>query len=206
MLRTMSAADDHLPARRGELESVIAARLREYRLSAGISLAELSAQSGVSKAMLSKIENANTSCSLSTLSRLADALQIPVTALFRGIDLESEAVFTPAGQGARIVRRGSNLGHLYQLLGALRGEHKRLEPLLVTLTEKTEVFPQFQHAGTEFLYMLEGAMVYSHGQASYEMHPGDALIFDGGSPHGPERLITLPIRFLSVTGFGGTGA
>lgn len=56
---------------------------------------------------------------------------------------------------------------------------------------------------SKFLYMLDGIMVYSHGQASYEMHSGDALILDGGSPHGPAQLLALPARFLSVTGFSG---
>jgi transcriptional regulator with XRE-family HTH domain len=198
------AHDGALPedAPSGHLEDVIALRVREFRLAKGISLAELARLTGMSKAMLSKIENAQTSCSLSSLARLADALAVPVTALFRGLDAEREAVYTPHGHGAQIVRRGSNVGHLYQLLGALRGEHKRLEPLLVTLTEASEVFPLFQHAGTEFLYMLEGVMVYGHGQARYEMHPGDSLVFDGEGPHGPAELVELPIRFLTVTGYG----
>lgn len=162
----------------------------------------LAEQTGMSKAMLSKIENAQTSCSLSTLARLADALEVPVTALFRGVEAEREAVFVPAGHGARIVRRGSNVGHLYEQLGSLRGEHKRIEPLLVTLTEASEVFPLFQHAGTEFLYMLDGVMTYGHGTSRYEMSPGDSLQFDGEGPHGPIELKQLPIRFLSVTAYG----
>lgn len=194
------AAQDETPS--GHLEDVIAMRVRELRLAKGISLAELARLTGMSKAMLSKIENAQTSCSLSSLARLADALAVPVTALFRGLDAEREAVHTPAGHGAQIARRGSNVGHLYQLLGALRGEHKRLEPLLVTLTEASEVFPLFQHPGTEFLYMLDGVMVYGHGQARYEMRPGDSLVLDGEGPHGPAELVELPIRFLAVTAYG----
>ena len=192
----------HDDAPTGHLEDIIALRVREFRLAQGISLAELARLTGMSKAMLSKVENAQTSCSLASLARLAEALAVPVTALFRGLDAEREAVFTPAGHGSQIARRGSNVGHLYQLLGSLRGEHKRLEPLLVTLTEASEVFPLFQHPGTEFLHMLEGAMVYGHGEARYEMQPGDSLIFDGEGPHGPAELVELPIRFLSVTGYG----
>ncbi|MCG7206588.1 XRE family transcriptional regulator [Streptomyces arenae] len=184
------------------LEVVIGRQVREYRTAAGLSIAEMAARVGVSKAMLSKIENAQTSCSLTTLGRLATGLGIPVTALFRGVDADREAVFVLAGQGARIVRRGSRVGHLYELLGALRGPHKRMEAVLVTLTEQSEVFPLFQHPGTELLYMLEGEMVYGHGEASYTMRPGDALQLDGEGPHGPQELVTLPIRFLSVTAFG----
>ena len=186
----------------GALEEHIAARAREYRIAKGWTMTALAREVGMSKAMLSKIENAQTSPSLSILVRLAAALEIPVTALFRGADAEREAVYTPAGHGAQIVRRGSNIGHVYRMLGALRGEHKRIEPLLCTLTEASEVFPVFQHAGTEFLYMLEGVMVYVHGQARYEMGPGDSLIFDGEAPHGPEALVELPVTFITVTGYG----
>jgi transcriptional regulator with XRE-family HTH domain len=189
----------HVP---GELEAIIAAHTREYRIAKGLTMASLAQRVGMSKAMLSKIENAQTSSSLSVLSRLAAALEIPVTALFRGIDSDREAVFTPAGHGAEIVRRGSNVGHLYRMLGQLRGQGKRLEPLLCTLTEVSEVFPLFQHPGTEFIYMLDGVMRYVHGEARYEMHAGDSLIFDGEGPHGPEELVQLPITFLTVTGYG----
>nr|MDT0665022.1 cupin domain-containing protein [Micromonospora sp. DSM 115978] len=64
------------------------------------------------------------------------------------------------------------------------------------------VFPLFQHEGTEFLFMLDGVMVYGHGESRYTMRPGDAMMFDGQGPHGPVSLIELPIRFLSVTAYG----
>jgi transcriptional regulator with XRE-family HTH domain len=189
----------------GALEAVIAMRVREYRQLSRLTVAGMAERVGISKAMLSKIENAQTSCSLTTLARLAAGLEVPVTALFRGVDAEREAVFVPAGRGAQIVRRGSKVGHEYVLLGALRGAHKRMEALLVVLTESSEVFPLFQHAGTELIYMLEGEMVYQHGSARYPMRPGDALQLDGEGPHGPASLVDLPIRFLSVTAFGEGG-
>jgi DNA-binding XRE family transcriptional regulator/quercetin dioxygenase-like cupin family protein len=202
---------DHGPAARevdqpapedGRLERAIATQVRRLRQGAGQTVSEMAVQAGISKAMLSKIENAQTSCSLTTLARLADALDVPVTALFRGADTECEAVFTPAGAGARIVQRGSRVGHDYVLLGALRGPHKRMEAHLVTLTERSEVFPLFQHPGTELLFMLEGEMVYGHGEASYRMRPGDALQLDGEGVHGPQELVEVPIRFLSVVAYG----
>lgn len=186
----------------GDLERAIAAQVRAYRQLAGVTLADMADRVGISKAMLSKIENAQTSCSLTTLARLAAGLDVPVTALFRGVDVEREAVFVPAGNGAQIVRRGSRQGHQYELLGALRGPHKRMEAVLVTLTEASEVFPLFQHPGTELLYMLTGEMVYGHGDARYTMRPGDALQFDGEGTHGPEELHELPVRFLAVTAYG----
>ena len=205
------AAPDHGPAAReiniptpdeGRLERAIATQVRARRHAAGLTLADMAERTGISKPMLSKIENAQTSCSLTTVARLADALDVPVTSLFRGADTPREAVFTPAGAGARIVQRGTRVGHDYTLLGALRGPHKRMEAHLVTLTERSEEFPLFQHPGTELLYMLDGEMVYSHGEADYTLRPGDALQLDGEGAHGPKELCSLPIHFLSVVAYG----
>ena len=44
-------------------------------------------------------------------------------------------------------------------------------------------------------------MIYSHGEAHYTMSPGDALQFDGEGAHGPEKLLQLPAKFLSVTAY-----
>jgi DNA-binding XRE family transcriptional regulator len=182
----------------GKLEQVIATQLRRYRTSHGLSSAELAARAGLSKAMISKIETASTSCSLTTLQRLADGLKIPVTALFRGADTDRDATFTKSGQGSLTVRSGTQHGHEYRVLGTLKGRTDALEPTLVTLTDASDVFPLFQHPGTEFIYMLAGRMVYGHGQYEYTMEPGDSLLLDGEGPHGPLELQELPIQFLAV--------
>lgn len=189
------------PPTGGDLEAAIARQVRALRRASGLSVGEMATKVGISKAMLSKIENAQTSCSLSTLARLAAGLDVPVTSLFRGADTVREAVYVPAGSGAVIVGRGTRIGHHYELLGSLRGQHKRLEPVLVTLTDASEVYPRFQHAGTELLYMLEGVMVYGHGDAEYTLRPGDSLLLDGEGIHGPNELVRLPIRFLAVTAY-----
>jgi transcriptional regulator with XRE-family HTH domain len=173
--------------------------VRARRQAIGLSVGQLAERSSISKGMLSKIENAQTSPSLSTIERLATALDMPVTSLFRGLAEERDAVFVKAGTGPEIVRQGTRAGHVYQLLGSLRGPDKRLEPLLVSLTERNEIFPQFQHPGVELLYMLDGVMEYGYGKQTYRMERGDTLQFEGDSPHGPSRLIRLPIRFLSIT-------
>lgn len=188
-----------------ELEAAIGLNVRRLRHQAGLSVSDMAARVGISKAMMSKIENAQTSCSLGTLRRLAAAFDVPVTSLFRGADTERAAVFVKAGTGARIAREGTKEGHEYELLGSLRGEHKRLECLHVTLSEKSETYPLFQHPGTEFIFMLEGVMDYSHSRTVYRLEPGDSMQLDGEGAHGPVDLVELPIRFLSVIAFPEVG-
>jgi transcriptional regulator with XRE-family HTH domain len=193
-----SDSDEGQSAHAGKLEQIIAAQVRQYRLIQNMSSAELAARTGLSKAMVSKIESASTSCSLTTLQRLADGLKIPVTALFRGVDTDRDASFTKAGEGSRSVRSGTQHGHEYRVLGTLKGRTDTIEPTLVTLTDASDVFPLFQHPGTEFIYVLSGTMVYGHGAYEYTLEPGDSLLMDGEGPHGPLELIDLPIRFLAV--------
>jgi transcriptional regulator with XRE-family HTH domain/mannose-6-phosphate isomerase-like protein (cupin superfamily) len=190
------------PAAPAQLEAVIGWRVRSRAREIGLSSSELADRVGLSRAMISKIENAQVSPSLATITRLADALDVPVTSLFQGLDEERDALFTRAGGGPELGRPGTRSGHRYQLLGSMRGPAKRMEPMLVTLTSESEVFPLYQHAGTEFLYVLEGEMDYGYAGATYQMAPGDSLQFDGEAAHGPVRLTRLPVRFLSVTAYG----
>lgn len=181
------------------ITQAIGGRLREERRRLGLTLQEVALRTGMSLGMISKIENAQTSASLRTLARLSQALEVPITTFFRGLEEERDASYVPAGEGIELVRLGTRHGHRYELLAAAKGAQRRVQPFLVTLTEQAESFPLFQHLGVEFLYALEGSFAYRYGRHTYEMDPGDSLMFDGQVPHGPERLNVLPIRFLSIT-------
>jgi transcriptional regulator with XRE-family HTH domain len=181
-----------------KLELAIGREIRAFRKKMDLSIAELAKLAGLSTGMLSKIENGNASPSLATLQAISRALNIPVTAFFRKFEEERDASYVRSGEGLVIERRGTRAGHEYRLLGHSVGKSISVEPYLITLTEASEVFPLFQHPGMEFIYMLEGEMIYMHGDKSYSLTPGDSLFFDADAPHGPEELQRLPIRFLSV--------
>lgn len=185
------------------LEVSIGREVRTFRNKLGITASDLARSAGLSLGMLSKIENGVTSASLTTLQRLSHALGVPVTALFRRFEERRDAVFVSAGNGLLIERRGTRAGHQYQLLGHTGGISGSVvvEPYLITLTHQSDVFPLFQHAGLELIYLLEGEVVYRHADKLYPMKPGDSLFFDADAPHGPEELVKLPIRFLSVISY-----
>ena len=50
--------------------------------------------------------------------------------------------------------------------------------------------------------MLEGSLRYRHGEESFVLRAGDTLTFSGDVPHGPQTLLKLPIRFLSIIVYG----
>lgn len=172
--------------------------MRRLRQALDVTLSDLSRSAGLSVGMLSKIENGQTSPSLSTLKALAQALNVPISVFFQDFEERSDCSFVSAGQGLRIDRRGTRAGHVYELLGHSLRSATRIEPFLITIDPGGEPYAAFQHPGHEFIYMLSGRITYRHGERSYDLGPGDALFFDALAPHGPEALPELPARFLSI--------
>ncbi|WP_227269690.1 helix-turn-helix domain-containing protein [Roseobacter weihaiensis] len=190
-------------AREKVLEIAIGREVRSHRRQKDITVAELSANTGLSIGMLSKIENGNTSPSLTTLQTLANALSVPLTAFFKGFEEKREAVHTKAGEGVELEREGTRANHQYNLLGHIGSNASGVivEPYLITLSDKSDVFPTFQHGGIEMIYMLEGEVDYRHGDNVFKMQPGDTLFFDADAPHGPEVLVKLPAKYLAVISY-----
>lgn len=180
------------------LEVALGKKVRALRRRADLTAMELARQAQISVATVSKIEKGSVSTSLSTLKALAQALNVPIAEFFSEVEDRRDCSVVPAGQGLSIDRRGTQAGHRYELLGhALRGSTV-VEPYLITLSEEAETFSRFRHRGTEFLFMLEGVIRYRHGDNCHRLGPGDAMLFDSAALHGPEELLQLPARFLSV--------
>jgi len=185
------------------LEVAIGREVRAHRRKQEITVADLSETTGLSIGMLSKIENGNTSPSLTTLQTLANALSVPITTFFRGFEETRGAVHTKSGEGVELKREGTRANHQYNLLGHIGANSSGVivEPYMITLTAESDVFPTFQHGGIETIYMLEGEVNYRHGEQSYALKPGDTLFFDADAPHGPEELVSLPARYLSIISY-----
>ena len=182
-----------------KLEQYIGMKVKQKRAEQGLKITDVARIAGISQGMVSKIENAQVSTSLDTLHRLCDAIGLSISQLFSDYDRPTgSAQLVKAGEGMEVVRRGTEKGHTYQLLSYHRGQKKSYDPFLITMDDASEVFPTFSHPGQEFIYLLEGRILYRHGNQLYEMHPGDALSFDGEIPHGPEQLLDVPIKLLSV--------
>lgn len=191
-------ADSGDSATAEEVCIAVGLRVRELRTAMGLTMANFAEKVGISLGMLSKIEHGQTAPSLQTLARLANAAEVPLTALFRGLDEEHDIVIIRDGEGHEIVHEGTGDGRHYFDLGSLRGPQRVIEPMLTTLNNPDETFPLYQHAGIEFIHMLEGAMVYGYGSGRHEISAGDTMQFHGEVAHGPVKLVELPVRFLAI--------
>lgn len=180
------------------LERALGAKIRMIRRERDLSVSDLSSAANISAGMLSKIENGQISPSLSTLQSIAGALNVSLSLLFAASEQRRDCSFVRAKQGVVIERRGTKAGHVYQLLGHVIGGDVVVEPYMITLQEEAEPFTAFQHAGMEFIYMLTGEVIYRHGDNAYRLRAGDSILFDSSALHGPEKLVKLPMTYLSI--------
>lgn len=189
------------------LGGYVGASLKRRRQAQRLTIQDVAELAAISRGMLSRIENGQATPSLETLARVCKAIGLSLSALFKDHDIpDGHARHVPAGKGMVVVRPGTKRGHSYELLSYDQGPKKRFEPFLITLDDQSEVFPRFQHPGMEFIYMLKGQLDYRHGNQVYALRPGDALSFQGDIPHGPERLVKMPIQFLAIIHYDGDEA
>ena len=185
-----------------KLEQYLGMQIRRQRQAQELKIADVARIAGISQGMLSKIENAQVSTSLDSLSRLCDVLGMPMSKLFSQYDQQGGgALLVKQGEGMEVVRRGTEKGHTYHLLNHTRGPKKSFEAYMITMDDASEEFPTFSHPGTEFIHLLEGELIYRHGNLLYPMQAGDSLTFDGEVPHGPEKLVQVPIHLLSIMNY-----
>ena len=196
--RLLTVSNAPPPSDTRTLERALGSQIRQLRRRQNLSVSDLASAAQISTGMMSKIETGQISASLSSLQSIAAALSVPMSALFAAFEDQRDCSYVRADQGVIIERRGSKVGHIYQLLGHALGGDIMVEPYLITLQKEAAPYTAFQHAGREFIYMLTGLVDYRHGDKVYRLAPGDSLLFDSGAMHGPETLLELPMTYLSI--------
>jgi transcriptional regulator with XRE-family HTH domain len=174
------------------LEIDVGQRLRALRSERGLSIRALAELSGLNVNTLSLIENGKTSPSVSTLQQLAHGLEVPITAFFETQDSGKRIVYQRAGQRPRAAFACGMLEDLGAGI-ALR----ELEPLIVTLEPGSDSGETpIVHTGLELVYCLEGQINYQIENETFELVPGDSLLFEARLPHGWQNPSAEPARAL----------
>jgi transcriptional regulator with XRE-family HTH domain len=163
-----------------DAESVdVGQRLRILRDERGISMRALARRSGLSANALSMIERGLTSPSVSTLNKLATALEVPITAFFRQEPTREQIVFRKASERSRVP-------FLRGVIEGLGGEGftGRVEAFLLTLESGGSSGPHGMiHSGHELVFCLRGTLEYEVDDQRFIMEPGDSLIFAAQLTH-----------------------
>lgn len=169
-------------------------RLRILRKARNLSIRSLAEDSGLSVNTLSLIENGKTSPSVNTLHQLAQSLNVSITAFFEDECQKKRVVFQRAGERQQIVfsqGQVEKLGEGMQQMGS--------EPFITKLEPGANSGKnKIAHAGREFVYCLEGNITYTIAGVTYQLAPGDSLIFDAHMPHAWQNNLYASSRALLV--------
>jgi transcriptional regulator with XRE-family HTH domain len=181
------------------IDSLVGKAVKSRRKLNNLTLAQLSERSGVSAAMISRIENGQSSASLSSLQQIAAALSVPVISLFEHTLESSDINFVRADEGLKTVRVTAEESHWYNILGKHDNSSMSFTASSVTLRKSDQArFPVYQGGGFIFLYARDGSAIYRCGDQRFEMTDGDTLSFDARLSNGFESLISETFSFISV--------
>ncbi len=163
-------------------------RIRTLRQNARLTLDALARETGLSKALLSKIENGKVSSPISTHIKICRALGIPLSELLKE-DEEIRFLIVRKDEVKPAPSRKAPHGYRFESLGA-RWPNKSWNPFILTYepVPGPHKSPGFQYDGEEFVYVLKGRLEFFYGENRYELDPGDCLFVDGNLPHGGRAL------------------
>ncbi len=176
----------------------IGLRIRQVRKERNFSLQDVADRSGLSKSLISKVENFRTIPSLSVLSRIADTLNVTMAEILEGIEEENREVYVVTRRDERrILQRESAKGFTYELLITEDANNSLFESFVLTLENGARRKP-VSTDGHEFLFILEGEIKFHYGKEEIILKKGDSIFFDGRTPHVPENMGKREARFLVV--------
>jgi transcriptional regulator with XRE-family HTH domain len=182
------------------ITAAVGRAIRDLRDHGKMTARDLAERSGVSAAMISRIESGQVSPSLATLEQLAAALRAPVVSLFRETDAAvSDFTLVRQGEGLKSTRLMGQHAHDFIVLGFHSRRDLQFESVLVTVERNDGAQPPtYTGHGCVFIYMLEGAAIYRYGAQEMTLAAGDSISLDAELRYGIQKVLSPRIRFLSV--------
>lgn len=178
-----------------DIDTRIAARVLALRQARGLSLAALAAASGVSKAMISRVERAQSSATATLLGRLAAGLGVSLADLLAPAAPEADRLCRLAQQAQW---RDPDLGYLRRQVAARDADG--VELVEVQLPRGAQVrYPPWSGAPyRQRLWLLEGQLQVDYGDEPQRLDPGDCLSFAVDRPLRFKALGARGCRYLLV--------
>ncbi len=181
------------------IERLIGQTIRSLRDLAGMSARELAVRSDVSAAMVSRIESGQVSASISSLSALSRALDVPLERLFRNTDTKrGDYTLARAGEGVQSRRVVDGHTHDFENLAVHVRRDLQFEARTVTLSRQSASPPRYLGQGVVFVQIVEGEALYQCGDDLLTLRKGDSVTLDAELQHGFVELKADTLVFLTV--------
>lgn len=159
---------------------MIGSKIRQRRTELGLSLQELSGQTALTPSFLSQVERDQAEPSISSLRRIAEALQVPIFYFLMDAEQHKPVV-------RRSERRVMNLageGVTYELLSPPDLVNRKMEIVVTRMAEGSGGGDHpVTHPGEEFILVVRGAAVIKVAEEEHLLEEGDSIYFHAAIPH-----------------------
>lgn len=179
----------------------IGQKIKKLRLAKKLTLQAVARETGFSPALISQIENNNVSPPIATLSKIAKFFDVKVGMFFAEDEDECRYEVVRANERkvvSRVISRaGTSQGYSYDSL-SFRKQNKKMEPFLLSITDKTSEENTYSHDGEEFLFVMTGTAELILDNDRITLEAGDCIYFDSSLRH---RLLSkngAEVKVLAV--------
>jgi transcriptional regulator with XRE-family HTH domain len=180
-------------------EKQIVENIKRIRQNQKMSLERLAKIAGLTKGYISKIEHSQKAPPVSTLAKIAKALDTEVSFLIA--ERSSEApeniniCIVRRNERKEVVSRGTFYGYHYESL-AYKKIGKSMEPYILEPAFDERAI--FSHDGEEFMYILEGTNEFVYDNKRYILKKGDSVYYDSKIPHSGRSIGREKAKILIV--------
>lgn len=186
-----------------QFEKHVAERLKRLRVERGLTLDQLAELSGVSRAMISRIERSEASPTAALLARLCSALGVSLSVFFASAEAEAE----PSPLARRVdqpVWRDPESGYLRRAISP-PSTGSGTDIVEVEFPAGAEVrFPgrPTGRSQTQHVWVFEGVIELIVGETVHRLEAGDCLFTNVGDVHGYRNPTDKPARYAVVISLG----
>jgi transcriptional regulator with XRE-family HTH domain len=179
----------------------IGEKLRTLRLRKSMGLVELGKHTGLSAALLSKLERGKLFPTLPTLLRIALVFGVGLDFFFTDERKRRVVSIVRHGERVRFPERpgAQEVPYFFECLD-YRATERKLSAFLAEFQEvPLEKAKPHQHAGIEFIYLVKGTLTIKIGSEEFTLEAGDAIYFDSAVQHSYRRQSAQPCSGVIVT-------
>ena len=168
--------------------------IRRFRLEKGVSLKSLAEKTGLTKGLLSQIENTKTTPTLKTLFLILSSLEITTTEFFCSIEQKEDPVLLVKKNEKLLVHNNNGI-KVWSIAG--KGLFENRSPFLMEFDHKSRYLPKLKR-GNSFYHVKNGECCINIGKDSYELCSGDSICLNSMLKH---EIINRKNEYLKMIGF-----
>lgn len=187
------------PQHGDDLAGAFGGNVRRRREEAGLTLEQLSTQSSVSRAMLSKVERGEKSPTIGVASRIAHALDASLSDLIGGAAVAASGVAVVMRKNDRPVFHDPETGFERHMVSAAPGAGRgEMVVHYLPAQVSTGLLPAYPPGTEKQLVVLEGTLTVAIGGISETLNTGDSLFFQADADHGFANRTNAPCEYIMV--------